>query len=154
MAIMLLVRYANLRGAGQAFEHRGRLVELLAVRILIILLQSTLLLLRIRQRINLQGSQFEVLLLFDHCENGLVYLQQALRECVVTLPYDSPTPLVESVHVQVLGRDHVHKVLQHVIVNANRCRVEALDRHHVALVTLCYCQQINGKLLLVNAGVG
>ena len=154
MTIMLLVRYANLRGAGQPFEHRGRLVELLAVRVLIVLLQCALLLLRTRKCINLQGSQFEILLLFDHCKNGLIYLQQALRECVVTLPYDSPTPLVESVDVQVLGGDHVHKILEDVIVNAYGSGVEPLNGHHVALVTLCYCQQINGKLLLIYAGVG
>jgi hypothetical protein len=111
MAIMLLVWHTNLRGASETFQHGGRLIELLPVRILVVLLLYSLLFLHIRKCVLLQSGQFEILLLLNHCVYGLINLQQALSKRVVALSNYSPASLIVCVDVQVGGSDHVHKVL-------------------------------------------
>lgn len=153
VAIVLLVRYANLSRAGEALEHRCRLVELLTVRILVVLILNSSLPFQIGEGINLQSCQFEILLFLNHRINRLIDLQESLRKCIVALPDYPPAPLVVSVDVQVFTCDHVHEVLQHVIVHAYGRRIETLNAQDIALVAFRDAQQVYCVLFFVDACV-
>lgn len=95
----------------------------------------------------------EILLLLEEHPDRLVHLQGGLREGVPALSQELLAQLVVGVDVQVALGDDVDQVLQGVLVDADRPRVEALGFQHVAAGVLDL-EDVDGELLGVDAGVG
>lgn len=98
------------------------------------------------------GCLSEMLLQLCQRDDLLVELEHVHCMDVVALSQQSFASSTEGVDAELLAGDDVHQVLKDVLVDSDRCRVEALQLQQVNILSI-YRQNISCEGLAIKAGV-